>query len=152
MAEDVSALTTAVKSDEGKPRLDLVPFDALLEVGRALEYGERKYAARNWEKGMAWGRLTGAAMRHLSRWMVGENRDPESGLHHLAHFACCALMLLALVLRKHGWDDRGVVASDPVSRAMRSEWSPTEATQFVRHSYAARKAEGRKLVAKRKVK
>lgn len=96
------------KADAGKPAMGLLPFDALMEVAVVLECGERKYAARNWELGMAWCRLVAAAMRHLSRWMMGEERDAESGHRHLSHFACCALMLLALTLRGVGTDDRAV--------------------------------------------
>jgi hypothetical protein len=96
------------KLDAGKPRTDLLPADALLGVAAVLEYGERKYAARNWEKGMSWGRLVGASLRHLFAWMSGHDTDAESGHHHLAHLGCCALMLYALVLRKVGADDRAV--------------------------------------------
>lgn len=97
-----------VKHDGGKPRLDLLPFDALEEVGKVLDYGAKKYAPHNWAKGMAWGRMLAACLRHLAAWARGVEVDPESGLHHLSHAACCALMLLALVLRKAGTDDRAV--------------------------------------------
>ncbi len=108
-----NSVVEGVKLDAGKPRADLLPADALLEVAAVLDYGAKKYAARNWEKGMAWGRLSGALLRHLFAWMGGEERDPESGLRHLAHAACCALMLQALTLRAVGTkalsnDDRGV--------------------------------------------
>lgn len=99
-------LKEGVKLDSGKPRTDLLPFDALTDVADVLDYGAKKYAARNWELGMAWGRLVGAALRHLFAWCGGQETDPESGKHHLAHFACCALMLLALVKRGVGTDDR----------------------------------------------
>lgn len=99
-------LTEGVKFDTNKPRTDLLPHDALMDVADVLDYGAKKYAVRNWEKGMAWGRLSGAAMRHLFLWMSGEEIDKESGKRHLAHFACCALMLLALTLRGTGSDDR----------------------------------------------
>lgn len=102
------ALTEGVKADDGKPAMDLLPFDAIEEVGKVLEYGKRKYAARNWELGMSWGRMLGACLRHLFAWARGVEVDAESGLHHLSHAACCALMLLALVLRKVGTDDRAV--------------------------------------------
>ena len=101
-----SALVAAQKHDAGKPRLDLLPFDALEQVGAVLDYGAKKYAARNWEKGLAWGRLLGAALRHLGAWARGANLDAESGLPHLAHAACCVLMLLASVTRGIGADDR----------------------------------------------
>ena len=94
------------KHDEGKPRWDLLPFDALDDVAAVLEFGARKYADRNWEKGMAWGRLLGAACRHLSAWARGTYLDSESGLPHLAHAACCVLMLGALAKRGVGTDTR----------------------------------------------
>lgn len=94
------------KDDKGKIRTDLLPFDALEKVSEVLEHGSRKYDARNWEQGMAWGRLLGAALRHLFSWAGGQEKDPESGLPHLSHAACCVLMLLALTMRGVGADDR----------------------------------------------
>lgn len=96
------------KDDGEKPRWDLLPFDALDEVAIVLKYGAKKYEARNWEKGMAWGRLLAAAFRHLSAWALGRGVDEESGLPHLSHAACCVLMLLALEKRNVGTDDREV--------------------------------------------
>jgi hypothetical protein len=61
---------------------------------------------RNWEAGMAWHRPFGACMRHLWAWWRKENLDPETGLPHLAHAACCILFLLAYVLRETPGDDR----------------------------------------------
>ena len=75
------------KDDSGKPRWDLLPFDALDDVAMVLAYGEAKYAPRNWEKGMAWGRLLAAALRHLAAWAAGRDVDDESGLPHLSHAA-----------------------------------------------------------------
>lgn len=99
-------MTEGVKFDGEKPTTDLLPFDSLLGVADVLRYGKAKYAARNWENGMAWGRLLGAGLRHAFAWAMGQDKDPESGLHHLAHACCCFLMLYALVLRRVGTDDR----------------------------------------------
>jgi hypothetical protein len=45
-------------------------------------------------------RYFNAAMRHLNAYFYkGETRDAESGLHTLAHAACCVVFLLALDLR-----------------------------------------------------
>ena len=94
------------KADNGKPRWDLLPFDALDEVAAVLAHGAVKYSDRNWEKGLAWGRIAAALLRHLAAWMRGIELDHESGHHHLAHVGACALMLLATVQRKIGVDDR----------------------------------------------
>lgn len=96
----------AVKFDGDKPGVDLLPFDALLEITKVYDFGARKYSARNWENGMAWSRLFAACMRHLWAWFQGENKDPESGLSHLVHAAFCILCLVAYEKRKAGTDDR----------------------------------------------
>ena len=95
-----------VKYDHGKPRWDLLPFDSLDDVAKVLAHGAEKYGDNNWTKGMNWGRLLAACLRHLSAWARGQDIDEESGLSHLAHAACCALMLLALQKRRVGTDDR----------------------------------------------
>lgn len=94
------------KHDAGKVRLDLLPPDALLEIGRVLSFGAVKYAPRNWEEGIDHGRLYAAALRHLLAWQQREDRDVETGLPHLAHAACCVMMLLSSSLRGIGTDDR----------------------------------------------
>ena len=76
-----------VKYDEGKERFDLIPPGPLMELAMVYTVGAQKYSDRNWEKGMAWGRVFAAVMRHLWKWWHGEKVDPEDGLSHLAHAA-----------------------------------------------------------------
>lgn len=96
----------AVKADDGKNPLDLLPTVALESVGLVLEHGARKYAAHNWRKGMNYSRLISALLRHVFAFMRGENIDPESNLPHMAHAACCVLFLLDYQLTSVGEDDR----------------------------------------------
>jgi hypothetical protein len=96
----------AVKADDGKNPLDLLPTKALESVGLVLEHGAKKYAAHNWRKGMKWSRLISALLRHVFAFMRGENTDPESGLPHMAHAGCCVLFLLDYQLTSVGEDDR----------------------------------------------
>lgn len=96
----------AVKLDQGKPAVDLLPFLALAGVGEVLGYGAKKYAANNWRKGLAWSRLSAAALRHLFAFMRGEDLDPESGLPHLDHALCCILFLSEFQKTGGGTDDR----------------------------------------------
>src|SRR5690606_30022219 len=67
-----------VKYDQEKERLDLIPFEAIFALGKVLTYGAQKYTNRNWEKGMDWGRLFGAAMRHLWCWWGGKGPTSKS--------------------------------------------------------------------------
>lgn len=96
-----------LKFDAGKIRLDLLPVIPLEEIGKVLTFGAKKYSERNWEKGFSWSRPYGAALRHIFAFWRGEKYDPETGLHHLAHAACCILFLLEFDLASGaGKDDR----------------------------------------------
>lgn len=86
------------KYDQGKIRYDLLPFKALEEIALVLTFGANKYKPDGWREVEGWRwRYFAAAMRHLLAWFAkGEKRDPESGLHHLAHAACCIMFMLEL--------------------------------------------------------
>jgi hypothetical protein len=86
-------------------RFDLLPVDALWQVARVFGEGAKKYAERNWERGIPRSSQKGALDRHLALYWAGENNDPETGLPHLAHVAWHALTMLALHLRgQEEWD------------------------------------------------
>jgi hypothetical protein len=99
-AFDVQFTTGVVKGakhDTGKPQWHLLPWRAVEAVVKVLDHGALKYAPDNWRKVDRWReRYLSATMRHLVAWRCGERDDPESGLPHLAHAACCVLFLLAL--------------------------------------------------------
>ena len=96
------------KYDAGKSRLDLIPHEALEELGKVLAFGANKYTAGNWANGINYSRLIAAAFRHLSAFNGGEDLDPESGLCHIDH-AMCNLVFLSW-MRKHraDLDDRWI--------------------------------------------
>ena len=96
----------AWKQDGGKPRMDLLAPEFLTGTAEVLRFGADKYAERNWEKGMSWGRCFGALMRHMWAWWAGERNDPETGLSHLYHASCCLMFLAAYEARQIGTDDR----------------------------------------------
>ena len=86
-----------IKHDGGKLHYSLLPFPALKKVAQVLEFGAKKYAPDNWKKvPNAKPRYFDAAMRHLIAHQSGELLDPESGLSHLSHAACCVLLLIFL--------------------------------------------------------
>ena len=90
----ITGTTAGTKNDTEKNRLDLLPTEALEEIAKVLTFGAKKYADYNWTKGFVWSRLLGATLRHLFAFMRGEDKDPESGISHLAHAGCCILFLL----------------------------------------------------------
>lgn len=99
-------MTEGVKYDEGKAPWHLMPPDAINEILQVLDFGAAKYGERNWERGMSWSRPFSALMRHMWAWWRGEERDPESGLSHLAHAGANLLFLMTYRGRDIGRDDR----------------------------------------------
>jgi len=91
---------TGKKFDQDKPPMELLSHLALVEVAKVLALGATKYGKFNYRGGLTYGRLIGAAYRHLGAFNSGENEDPETGLSHIAHVATCAIMLLDM-LREH---------------------------------------------------
>ena len=99
-------LKGGIKHDSNKPPWSLLPFDGLEEVVKVLGYGATKYDAHNWRNGFKYSRLSDAALRHLTSFIRGEDKDPETNLSHLAHAVCCLLFLLEHTQKGYGTDDR----------------------------------------------
>lgn len=83
------------KDDKGKLDYTLLPWDAITEVVKVLQHGCEKYQRDNWmHVPNAAARYEAAGMRHRIARLQGEDKDPESGLSHLAHEATCLLFQL----------------------------------------------------------
>lgn len=74
---------------EGKGRFDLIPPMFLRRLAMVYEQGAKKYAARNWEKGMPLSRCFDSALRHLNQ--AAEGKEDEDHLGHAA-FNIAAIM------------------------------------------------------------
>ena len=97
----VPAATEGRKFDAAKPDYTLLPWDAVEQIVRVLDFGAKKYARDNWKHVVdADRRYLAAAFRHLAAHAQGEGTDPETGISHLAHAGCCVLFLLSLE-KKH---------------------------------------------------
>jgi hypothetical protein len=99
-------MTEGVKYDSDKPRMDLLDADFLEGLAGVLTFGARKYAAHNWRGGISHSRLIAAAYRHLGAINRGEDTDPESGLAHVHHLACCVMFLSWMQTNRKDLDDR----------------------------------------------
>ena len=95
-----SNFTTGAVRDaaEGKGRFDLLPFEALQQVAMIFEVGAKKYAERNWEKGIPTNRYADSAMRHLHKYVAGHRDEP--------HAAMAAWNILCLLQTVH-WIENG---------------------------------------------
>ena len=82
------------KFDGGKLEYGLLPPLALEETVKVLTFGAQKYERDNWQKVPdSKRRYFDALQRHVWAWKQGEQFDPESGIHHLAHAMCCLMFL-----------------------------------------------------------
>lgn len=95
-----------MKFDNGKNRFDLLPVGPLDALAQVYTFGAQKYADHNWRKGIKWSRIFAAIMRHLWAFWRGEDKDPESGLPHLAHAAWGTFTLLEYFESCPHYDDR----------------------------------------------
>jgi hypothetical protein len=112
------------KDDADKVRIELIPAELIMAVGTVLTFGASKYEDRNWENGMSYSRVFGAAMRHAWAWWAGRgpttksflfgDNDDETGHSHLWHLGCCVSFLIA-------FEERGMDAFDDRPRPPKQE-------------------------------
>jgi hypothetical protein len=106
----VPGTKVAVRDDEHKTNWSLMPFEALEEINKVLEFGASKYAVNNWQEGSGfkYSRVLNSLLRHVFAFMRGEDKDPESGLSHMAHAGCNVLFILYYLKNKARYanDDR----------------------------------------------
>ena len=93
------------KFDTGKPMVGTIlrVFPrAISVIGAVIEYGTHKYPdPNNWSKNEnILERYSDSAVRHLTKYFIGEELDDESHLPHLAHCAWNIIAILEYELRK----------------------------------------------------
>lgn len=94
-----------LKFDSEKPDLTLVPTHLSEAVARVMMFGASKYGRNNWRLGMEHHRLLAATMRHINKFLRGEEFDEESGMPHLWHAACDLAFLIEYQQENIGLDD-----------------------------------------------
>lgn len=72
----------------GKGRFDLVSPFSEERIAKWFEAGAKKYAERNWEKGIMFSRYLDSAKRHINKFQQGDDSED-----HLAA-ACWNLMCI----------------------------------------------------------
>ncbi len=97
---------SGIKFDQNKEPLDLISYTAIFELAKVLEFGKKKYSSWNWSKGLSYSRILAAMLRHAFKYMAGEDKDPETGLSHIAHVMCCCMFILHFEKFRPDLDDR----------------------------------------------
>lgn len=59
----------------GKGRMDLLPLSAIIELSKHCENGAIKYGEHNVDKGIPQHSLCDSAMRHMVKYMRGDNDE-----------------------------------------------------------------------------
>lgn len=110
MPEMNEAPTGGLRDNKNKPHLALVPMQLLVGVAEVIwkssTNGGGKYPMNNWRKGLWWTDTASCALRHIFKWLGGEDYDQETGLHHLKHAACNIAFLLTYIEEHPELDDR----------------------------------------------
>ncbi len=62
---------------DGKGRMDLLPWAAIMEVSKHCEAGAKKYGEHNVDKGIPTSSLCDSGMRHLAKYLDGWDDEPH---------------------------------------------------------------------------
>lgn len=62
---------------QGKGRMDLLPWAAIIEVSKHCEKGAIKYGEHNVDKGIPTHSLCDSALRHLAKYLDGQIDEPH---------------------------------------------------------------------------
>jgi Domain of unknown function (DUF5664) len=90
-----------------KPCISFIPPIALLEEAVAMQLGASKYGPYNWnDKPIRASAYYSAAYRHMATWFTGQDIDPESMAHELAHARACFGILIDAQSMGNLIDDR----------------------------------------------
>ncbi|MCK5017969.1 MAG: hypothetical protein KAS32_13010, partial [Candidatus Peribacteraceae bacterium] len=95
-----------LRFNKDKLRYDLLHPQALKGITKVMTLGAKKYAERNWERGMKWSDVVQSLERHLAAFKAGEDFDSETGELHIDHLQCNAHFLSAYYKIFPQGDDR----------------------------------------------
>lgn len=105
---------------EGKGRMDLLPWAAIIEVSKHCEEGAKKYGEHNVDKGIPTHSLCDSAARHLAKYLDGQDDE-----NHLVAAAWNLLWAVQMVVKnpecvdtpwkkpEQGAEEKNVEAKNP---------------------------------------
>lgn len=123
-SEESKSTCSGIKTDAGKPRMELLSNIWLKGVAQVLTFGAHKYSDHQWRNGIVQSRLIGAALRHILAYLDGEDLDTETGLSHLSHASCELMFAAELAVTRPDLDDRYRVKIPSISQVLADAVSP----------------------------
>lgn len=96
----------ALRYNEGKPQWSLVDFESLEDMVKVLEFGAKKYSRDNWKKGLYTVEICESLLRHVFKYLSGEDIDPESGEPHIGSIQANSMFLGYMDKNKPEFDNR----------------------------------------------
>lgn len=96
---------------KAKLKVSLLIWEFVKEMLRVRRFGSEKYGAWDWQKGRMYSEYFDPAQRHINKWFFErDQRDDESGLHHLAHAAVNLMFLYWFEMTgRKALDDRPIM-------------------------------------------
>lgn len=85
-------------NQQGKLPLHLIPAEWEMFLAEVLAFGATKYPEDSWKNYTNIEALLASSRRHILKYRLGEDHDPESNLHHLAPAAWNLLAALSLIV------------------------------------------------------
>jgi hypothetical protein len=89
--------TGAVRDNDKEARYDLVPPVPLRKLSVHFGRGAKKYAERNWEKGIPFMRMYASTMRHMQAWVSGEDIDQDETMKNPEHLVAALWNIYCLI-------------------------------------------------------
>lgn len=83
---------------EGKGRMDLLPWAAIMEVSKHCEAGAKKYGEHNVDRGIPTSSLCDSACRHIGKYLDGWDDEP-----HLISAAWNLLWAIQMTIKHPGF-------------------------------------------------
>lgn len=62
---------------QGKGRMDLLPWNAIMEVSKHAENGAKKYGEHNVDRGIPVHSLIDSGLRHTAKFITGQTDEPH---------------------------------------------------------------------------
>jgi len=96
-----------MSNKENKPRLSLIPKEALWSMGEAFTFGEVKHGTYSWRNDShTLTEILDKAMRHIVQFSNGENVDEQSKVLHLGSALADLAIAVDLFYNSKHLDDR----------------------------------------------